>query len=190
MRDYGKDLSLTVPLDSSSAGSSSATVSATSAASYVAGALAPEALGTLFGAGLAASAVSATTATLPATLGGVQVQIRDAAGTTHTAPLYSVSPTQISFQNPAAVGTGAATITVLRDGSAVGQGTVIVEQVTPGLFAANANGQGVAAATALRVKADGTQVVEPLIQLNASTNRFEACWPSARASATALRWRT
>jgi uncharacterized protein (TIGR03437 family) len=50
----------------------------------------------------------------------------------------------------------------------------MVEQVTPGLFAANANGQGVAAAIALRVKADGTQAAEPLLQLNQSTNQYEA----------------
>jgi uncharacterized protein (TIGR03437 family) len=56
----------------------------------------------------------------------------------------------------------------------VGQGTTVVEQVTPGLFAANANGQGVAAAIALRVKADGSQVVEAVLQLNQTTNKFES----------------
>jgi hypothetical protein len=60
------------------------------------------------------------------------------------------------------------------NGSAVGQASTIVEQVTPGLFAANSNGRGVAAAIALRVKADGSQVAEPLLQLNQSTNLYEA----------------
>ena len=170
VRDYGKDLSLTTPLDSSSTGA----VTAVSAASFTAGSLAPEAIGTLFGTGLAASTVSASTDPLPTTLGDVQVQVRDAAGTTRNAPLFYVSPTQISFQNPAGATAGAATVTVLLNGATVGQGSTVVEQVTPGLFSANSSGQGVAAAIALRVKADGTQIVEPLIQLNSSTNKYEA----------------
>lgn len=169
-RDYGKDLSLTVPLDASAAGA----VTAASAASYAAGSLAPEAIGTLFGTAMASSTVSASTSPLPTTLGGVQVQIRDSAGVTRTAPLFYVSPAQISFQNPSGISAGAATITVLLNGNSVGQGTMVVEQVTPGLFAANANGQGIAVAIALRVKADGSQVAEPLLQLNQTTNRYEA----------------
>lgn len=166
-RDYGKDLSLTVPLDI-------AAVTTTSAASYAAGTLAPEAIGALFGTGLAASAESASTATLPTTLGGVQLQVTDAAGTTRDAPLFFVSPAQINFQVPPGTSTGAATLTILRDGATVGQGTATIETVTPGLFAANANGQGVAAAVVLRVKADGTQSFEPVAQFNATTNSSEA----------------
>lgn len=169
-RDYGKDLSLTTALDSSVSGS----VTATSGASYAVGSLAPEAIGTLFGTGLASSTVSASTNPLPTTLGNVQVQVRDSAGVTRDAPLFYVSPTQISFQNPAGASTGSATITVLLNGSTVGQGTTVVEQVTPGLFAANATGQGVAAAVGLRVKADGTQVTETLLQLNQTTQKYES----------------
>ena len=173
LRDYGKDLSLTVPLDSSSGGGSGP-VTVASAASYSAGTLAPEAMGALFGSGLATSTVSASTDPLPTTLGGVQMQIKDTAGVTRNAPLFYVSPTQISFQNPAGTAIGAATITVSLNGSVVGQGTTVVERVTPGLFAANANGQGVAAAIALRVKADGTQAAEPVLQLNQTANKYEA----------------
>lgn len=176
VRDYGKDLSLTVPLDSSAGGStgSSGAVTSTSAASYAAGSLAPEAIGTLFGTGLALSPVSAATNFLPTTVGGVQVQITDSAGVTRSAPLFYVSPTQLSYQMPAGTSTGAATIGVMLNGSAVGRGTTLVEQVTPGLFAANANGQGVAAAIALRVKSDGSQAAESILQLNQTTNQYEA----------------
>jgi len=173
LRDYAKDLSLTVPLDSSAPGTTGA-VTSTSAASYALGSLAPEAIGTLFGTGLASSTVSASSNPLPTTLGGVQVQVMDSAGVTRNAPLFYVSPTQISYQNPTGASTGAATITVLVNGSTVGQGTTIVDQVTPGLFAANANGQGIAAAIAVRVKPDGSQVAEPLLQLNQTTNQYEA----------------
>ena len=54
----------------------------------------------------------------------------------------------------------------------MGQGTATVESVTPGLFAANANGQGVPAGVVLRVKADNTQTFEPLAEFNQAQNRF------------------
>ncbi len=169
VRDYGKDLSLTTALDASAAGA----VTVASGASYAAGTLAPDAIGTLFGSGMAASTVSASTSPWPTTLGGVQVQVKDSAGTTRNAPLFYVSPTQISFQNPSGNSIGSAMFTILLNGTTVGQGAATVEAVTPGLFAANANGQGVAAAIALRVKADGTQVTEPLLQLNQTTDKYE-----------------
>ncbi len=179
VRDYGKDLSLTTALDGSATGA----VTSVSAASYAAGSLAPEAIGTLFGTGLASSTVSATATPLPTTLGNVQVNVTDSAGVTRSAPLYYVSPTQISYQNPAGTSTGAATITVLLNGTTVGQGTTVVNQVSPGLFSANASGQGVASAIALRVKSDGTQTAENLIQYNSTTGQYEAV-PLSMADAT------
>ena len=170
-RDYAKDLSLTVPLDTFSSTPGTATV--TSAASYEAGTLAPESIGTLFGTGLASTTETATTNPLPTTLGQVQVMVADSAGTTRTAPLFYVSPTQISFQNPADTTNGSATVTVQLNGATVATGSMTVASVSPALFSANASGQGVAAAFALRVKADGTQTAETLIQLNSSTGLYE-----------------
>ena len=169
-RDYGKDLSLTVPLDTAAAGVLTSTV----AASYATGSLAPEGIGTLFGTGLATSTVSASTATLPTILGNVQVQIKDAAGATRNAPLFFVSPTQITYQLPAGTSTGAATITVVSGASTVGQTTTTVESITPGLFSANASGQGAAAATAVRVKSDNSQVDVPVTTYNSTANRYDA----------------
>lgn len=173
VRDYAKDLSLTVPLETSSVGATGGITSASSA-SYAVGSLAPEAIGTLFGTGLAASAVSASTSSLPTTLGGVQVQVKDSAGTSRNASLFYVSPTQISYQIPSGTATGAATINVLLNGANVGQSATLVEQVTPGLFSANADGKGIAAAIAVKVNADGSQVAQPLLQLNQTTNKYEA----------------
>ena len=170
VRDYGKDLSLTESLDSTATGA----VTATSAASFAAGSIAPGSIVTLFGTGLASSAVSAATTPLPTTLDGVQVQLKDAAGTTRTAPLFYVSATQITFQNPAASAAGTATITVTLNGATVGQGTATIAAVSPGLFTANANGQGVAAAAIVRVAAGATQTNETIVQLNATTGKFDA----------------
>ena len=55
------------------------TVSVTSSASYAAGSLAPEAIGTLFGSSLASTTTSAASTALPTTLGGVQVTVTDSA---------------------------------------------------------------------------------------------------------------
>ena len=170
LRDYGKDLSLTVPLDTAAV----ASVAATSAASFVAGSLAPEAIGALFGTGMATSALAASTNPLPTTLANAQVQVKDAAGTTRNAPLFYVSATQINFLVPTGTAAGNATINVVLNGTTVGTGTLTVASVTPGLFAANANGQGAAAALLLRIKADGTTSYEAVAQFNASNNRYEA----------------
>jgi uncharacterized protein (TIGR03437 family) len=148
-------------------------VSSVSAASFT-GALAPESIGALFGTSLATSTASATSTTLPTELGGVQVVVLDAAGTRRNAGLFFASPTQINFQIPSGTSAGQAVIYVVRGGAAVGQGTATIASVAPALFAANANGQGVAAAVVLRVKADGTQSFEPAVRFNSTTSRFEA----------------
>jgi uncharacterized protein (TIGR03437 family) len=44
--------------------------------------------------------------------------------------------------------------------------------VTPGLFTANANGQGVAAGVALRVRPDGTQTIEPIARYDEAQRLF------------------
>lgn len=150
------------------------TASAVSAATFTAGSLAAESIGALFGTGLAASTVAAATTNLPTTLGGVQLQVTDSVGTTRSAPLFFVSPTQINFQIPAGTAAGNATVNVLLNGSAVGQGSVTIESVAPGLFTANSTGQGVPAAVALRIKADGSQTYEPVAQFDQATNRFVA----------------
>jgi uncharacterized protein (TIGR03437 family) len=148
-------------------------ISTVSAASFT-GALTPDSIAALFGTGLAASAVVATTATLPTELGGVQVLVRDANGTSRNAPLFFVSPTQINFQLPAGTAAGSAVIFVRQGTTVVGQGTATIATVAPSLFSANATGQGVPAAVALRVKADNTQSFETVAQFNQTTNRFEA----------------
>jgi uncharacterized protein (TIGR03437 family) len=148
-------------------------ISTVSAASFASGgSLAPAAIAALFGTGLATTTASADSTPLPTALGGVQVYVRDASGTTRTAPLFFVSPTQINFQIPPGTSTGSAVIYVLRDSSTVGQGTARIETIAPGLFAASATGQGVAAALVLRVRGDGAQSYEAVAQFDQAQNRF------------------
>lgn len=145
-----------------------------SAASLVAtGALGVESIAALFGTGLADSTAAATSLPLPTTLAGATVKVKDAAGTERNAPLFFASPEQINFLIPVGTGAGVATLTVMRGSNVVGTSAVLIESVAPALFAANANGQGVAAAIAVRVRADGSQSIEPVAQFNSTASRFE-----------------
>lgn len=167
MRDYGKDLSLTTSLDTP-------VVTATSGASYAVGTLAPEAIGSLFGSGMASSTASAAGTPLPTTLGGVQVQVKDFNGTTRNAPLFYVSPLQINFQIPTDTATGDAIINVLLNDTLVGSGTIAIASVLPGLFSFNQMGSGLAAAYITRDKGNNVRVDEPIAQYNAATNTYTA----------------
>lgn len=147
-------------------------IASVSAASFT-GLLAPDGIAALFGTGLATTTAAATSTTLLNELGGVTVTVLDASGVRRTAQLFFVSPTQVNFQMPSATSAGPAVIYVQRSGTVVGQGAATVAAVAPGLFSANASGQGVAAAVVLRIK-DGVQSFEPVAQFNSATNRFEA----------------
>lgn len=144
---------------------------ATSAASF-SGALAPESIASLFSLGLGTTTTSASATPLPTKLENLDVRVRSVLGTDRLAPLFFVSPEQINFQVPAGTNLGNATVFVYRDNAILTYGTVTIAAVAPGLFAANANGQGVPAAVALRIKADGTQRYEPVAEFSSTENRF------------------
>jgi uncharacterized protein (TIGR03437 family) len=133
--------------------------SITSAANAAAG-LAPESLGTAMGTDLAAGTASAQSVPWPTTLGGVTVQVTDAAPTpvTRLAGLLFVSPSQINFQVPAGTAPGTATVTI-NNGQQTISSQVEIRSVAPGLFSVNA--QGDAAATGIRV-AIPTQQQSPI----------------------------
>jgi uncharacterized protein (TIGR03437 family) len=142
-----------------------------SAASYLGGECAANSLISLFGAGLASGRAAAQHTPLPTTLLGTSVKLKDSAGLEFIAPLFFVSPTQINYLLPAGLA-GTATVSIMRDNNLVGAGLVQTTPVAPGLFAANANGQGIAAAVVLRIKADGTQSFESVSRYDQTTGRF------------------
>ena len=128
-----------------------------SAASFSLSAVAPASVTSLFGQNLATSTVSATTTPLPTTLGGVTVSITDNANVTRNAPLFFVSAGQINFQVPVGTASGRARVAVQRQGSATVNGELLIKSIAPGLFSANANGQGLGAIIGLRVSSTGAQ---------------------------------
>jgi len=105
-------------------------------------------------------------------LAGTTINVKDSAGAERLAPIFFVSPGQVNYQMPPGTAPGLATVTITNRYGEVSTGTVRIAAVAPGLFAANANGQGVAAALALRVKADGSQIYEPVIRFDATQNKF------------------
>jgi len=133
-----------------------------SAASLVGPGLAPDSIAAVFGEGLAAFTASATTMPLPGSLAGTALQITDRLGVRHSAPLFFVSPEQVNFQVPAAAALGAATVSVIRGETVRAVAPVQIESAAPGLFAANGDGKGVAAAAVVRMQADGAQIYTPV----------------------------
>ncbi len=128
----------------------------------------PEGIAALFGQGLAAQTIAANTKPLPTTLGGVTVRVNNVA-----APLFFVSAGQINFLVPTGTANGTANISVTASDGSTRTGTVEIVNAAPALFTFNANGSGVAAALALRVKANNAQSYEPIAQFDAATNRWQ-----------------
>jgi uncharacterized protein (TIGR03437 family) len=151
-----------------------AAVATVSSASYfLSSPLAPDSIATAFGANLTNATVVATTVPLPTTLAEAQVRVRDAAGVERDAPLFFVSPGQINFLVPAQTSLGNATVTVRLQNTTVATGTINVGRTGPGLFAANADGSGPAAALLLRIKPNGAQLYEPVVRFNETARKYE-----------------
>lgn len=131
-----------------------------SAAGLRNGALAPGAIVTAFGSGLAAAPAQITALPLPLTLGGVNVMVGD-----RPAPLYFVSPRQVNFVVPAESAAGVWPVR-FQGGAAPQTGSVQIGRVAPAVFTANGTPGGPPAGSALRIRADGVRELAPVAQLD------------------------
>jgi uncharacterized protein (TIGR03437 family) len=145
-----------------------------SAASFAHSALAPEAIAAAFGEGLAITTQVASSLPLPFDLAGTRVVVRDNTGVERPAPLLFVSPSQVNYLIPAETAAGLATVTIVSGDGGVSNEAVEIVPVSPGLFTANADGRGVAAAVAMRVKNDGSTSYEPVAQFDSALGRYVA----------------
>ncbi len=148
------------------------TVSAVSAASYDNTACAPESIAAAFGTQMTTQTSVAATLPLPMTLGGAEVLVRDSVGVERAAQLFFVSPSQINFLIPKDTAAGRATLTVRNGTTVKATGALTIASVAPGLFTANANGSGLAAAVYLRVKANNAQSYESVGRFDTTAGRF------------------
>lgn len=143
-----------------------------SAASYSAVSVAPDSISAIFGSSLATTTQAANQLPIPTSLGGTTVKVKDANGDERMAQIFFVSPNQINYLVPAETAYGLATVTVNDGDGHTSTGAVLITPIAPGLFSANSDGQGVAAAYVVRVKPDGTQIIESVIRYDNALGRF------------------
>ncbi len=149
-----------------------AQVTSVSAASFLGNELAAESIVAAFGVNLATRVEVAASLPLPDELAGTKVTVTDSAGMERRALFFFVAPSQINLLMPAGTVNGAATVMVTSGDNKISIGAAQVASVAPGVFTANANGAGVAAATVIRVKPDGMQIFEPVASFDSATSRF------------------
>src|SRR5262249_30878321 len=147
-------------------------VTTVSAADFSPSSIASEAIVAAFGTGLATQTAIANALPLPVILSGSRVAVRDSAGIERISPLFFVSANQINYQIPPGTATGPATMTITSNDGVVSTGTAQIATVAPSLFAQNANGQGVPAGVALRIRGDGSRQDVPISTLDTGQNRF------------------
>ena len=131
-----------------------------SAAGYAGPAAAPESIQSAFGINLASMTAAARSIPLPTVLGGTRVLLTDSMGVEHLASLFFVSANQVNYLVPGTAASGSATVRIESEDGAVSSGSINIEFPTPGIFTANASGQGAPAAFFLRVAPDGTQTMQ------------------------------
>lgn len=126
-----------------------------------------------FGLNLATTTEIAANIPLPTTLANRRVLFRNLDGMETAAPLLFVSPNQINFLVPAQ-GVNRLPTIIVRDlnNQIVSVTFPTIELVAPGIFTANADGQGVPAAVIVRARADGSQAYEPVAQFDQTARRY------------------
>ncbi len=153
-----------------------AAIATVSAASFAAqtNPLAANQIVASFGAGLADNTTFPPqgSTTLPTTLDGTSIVVRDANGTSRDAGLFFVSNQQVNYLIPEGTANGAATITLRRNGVDSHQGTVTIETIAPGIFTVNSSGSGLPAAVLFR-RRNGVDTFEPIVQFNPQSGAFE-----------------
>jgi len=131
-------------------------VAATSAASFLAGPLAAGSIATVWGTNLPTGAT------------GANVSVADSSGTSFPTQVFYASPSQINFLIPSGAVPGPATISISSPTGPSATANAQIASVSPGIF--QLNGTALAAAQVVRVKADQSQSIEPVYQLDASNN--------------------
>jgi uncharacterized protein (TIGR03437 family) len=157
---------------SGTGGSGGTPVASVSAASYVGTELASESIVAAFGVELATDVQVASMLPLPTSLAGTSIKVKDSAGAERLASLFFVAPGQVNYQLPPEMAAGPALVTVTSGSGKVSTGMALISPVAPGLFSSNADGQGIAAAVALRVKADGMVIYESISRFDSAQNKF------------------
>jgi uncharacterized protein (TIGR03437 family) len=125
----------------------------------------PGSIASIYGTDLApATAAAGSLADLPVTLGGISLHVRDALGADRLAQLLFVSATQVNFLVPDRTAEGLATLNIDNGHVPFMEGlrATVIQMLAPAFFSADGTGAGAAAATAVRVLPDNTEVPVPV----------------------------
>jgi uncharacterized protein (TIGR03437 family) len=123
-------------------------LSAENGASFAAGPLAAEAIGTIYATGALPDDATLT--------------IIDSSGAGRTAQLLYASSQQLDFVAPAGAATGPATLVVAGADGTIIYVSAAIAQVAPGIFSAAGNGQGAARGAVRVALADGSESSMPV----------------------------
>jgi uncharacterized protein (TIGR03437 family) len=139
------------------------------AASYASAALAaPDEYISIFGPQLASGTTIANTVPLPTTLAGSSVTVTDSKGASQPAAMFFVSALQVNCILPSSIAPGPVTLTLTKTDGTSATVTMRSEATAPGLFSANANGTGVAAAFYVRASGGSQQPAQLIYQCASS----------------------
>jgi uncharacterized protein (TIGR03437 family) len=152
--------------------------SVVSSASYAAGPVAPQEIVSLFGPNIASQTAIASLP-LPTVLGGASVNING-----QPAQFFAVTPGQANVLVPAGLAAGPATVTVLHGSTPVLTASVAIASSAPGLYSANADGAGPAAANAYLVTASNQRVNQAAFTCNPPAARSCLVAPLSLGAAT------
>ncbi len=128
--------------------------------------LAPGAIASAYGTGMATDVKIADTQPLPTSLLGTTVRVNG-----QLAALFYVAPTQINFVVPDSVQPGTATIVVQSGAGPDLRGQFEVRRAAPAIFTADASGSGPPAATYYRYRGNQFIGIEPVARID-QTNKF------------------
>ncbi len=126
--------------------------------------LAPGAIFSIFGTGLATSTASAGSMPLPTFLAATSVDVVDIANVSRPCPLYFVSPGQINAQLPYSLSAGVVQIRVHNGLATSGFASARLAAAAPKLFSLNVSGVG----QAITTNPAGTQYTNALPSTSAS----------------------
>lgn len=148
-------------------------IASVSAASYKRGVFARNSIVALFGPNLSTTTQVATNLPLPTSLAGVRIFYFPANNGGKNVPLFAVAPGQVNFLIPSDARNGWGSFTITLADSTSFRELIRIAPVTPGLFTANSDGQGVPAAVALRFSGS-QQTYEPIARFDSVQNKFTA----------------
>jgi len=98
------------------------------------GPLAPESVASLFGSRLAGTTAAADPLSLPTTLGGISLRLRDNSGMARLVPLFFVSPVEIRFAVPPGTALGDATLELVNGPTQPAPAATRLSNVAPAIF--------------------------------------------------------